>query len=413
MAVSDDTNKTRQNGNDVTVTFNFTFKIFNESDLEVFIIDTTTDPESSSKKTITTDYTVNINKTTEGGSVTFVSGTPTSDEDIFIKRVLPFTQGLELEPNITFPEEAVENAFDKSRMLDIQLNEEANRTLKLNQFSEYAGELDIPNPVASRVIGFDSTGLAITLFSGSDLDTILTSTFGQQLVQSADAETARNFLELGVLDDVEFNDLIVNDLELEDLQINKILNFQSATQKISSGTIPYIQKATILESETGSTDDWDGFTGGNPGDVCRVTVKAGHIIIVKQSSTLELAYNLDVIIPDGNDSIDFECKSAGNWKEVGRSIRKDFTSGSLHEYLPNNKLKQYGVYTAAAHAPTITFPIAFDSINVALGICTSAGINLATTAITTANFVGDQTDSSGTPSTAAFHWVAIGTKAQT
>lgn len=211
MTVNNDTNVKRESGDGITTQFNFPFKIFEDTDLEVYKIDTSVSPEVATLQVLNTDYTVSISQTSEGGSVTYTTA-PTSDEDSFIKRVMPFTQEKNFEPNINFPEKNIEDEFDKSRMLDIQLEEEKERTLRLNEFTEYAGELEIPEPVASRVIGFDSTGLQVTLFSGSDLDTILTSVFGQQLVQSADAATARDFLELGSSSNVEFNNIVCNQI---------------------------------------------------------------------------------------------------------------------------------------------------------------------------------------------------------
>jgi hypothetical protein len=211
MTVSNQTNKTRQSGDGSTVTFNFSFPIFNNTDIEVYKIDTSTTPESSALQTITTDYTVTISDTSEGGSVTYVVA-PTSDEDAFIKRVLPFTQTTNIEINSNFPEENVEDEFDKSRMLDIQVQEETDRTLKVNEFYSGSASFEIANPEASKVIGWDSLGTTLVNYSGSDLDTILTSSYGQQLVQSANALVARGLLELDTTDDVEFNDLTVSQI---------------------------------------------------------------------------------------------------------------------------------------------------------------------------------------------------------
>jgi hypothetical protein len=203
MTVTNQTNKTRQSGDGVTTTFNFSFKIFNETDLKVYKINTSTTPETETLQTITTDYTVTISTTSEGGSVTYTTA-PTSNEDAFIKRVVAFTQETDIGINVNFPETAVENELDKSRMLDIQVDEATDRTLQVNQFYNGSADFTIPNPEASKVIGWDATGLVMANYSGSNLDTILTTAYGQTLVQSADAEAARDTLELGTTDDVEF-----------------------------------------------------------------------------------------------------------------------------------------------------------------------------------------------------------------
>jgi hypothetical protein len=206
MTVTNQTNKTRQHGNGITDTFNFTFPIFEESNLEVYKIDTSVTPEVATLQTITTDYTVDISQTSEGGSVTFVV-TPTSDEDVFIKRVMDFKQRVDIETNSNFPENDMEKGLDKSRMLDIQLQENDDRTLKINEFYDGSATFEIPNPEASKVIGWASDGVTMANYSGSDLDTILTTSYGKTLVQSAGAEGARDILELGTTDDVQFNDI--------------------------------------------------------------------------------------------------------------------------------------------------------------------------------------------------------------
>ena len=133
MTVTSLVNKVREQGDGIVVDFDFAFPIFNASELEVYKVVRATDV--TTLKTITTDYTVSINTVTEGGTVTFVVA-PSATQDSFIKRVMPLTQTSAIPTESNFPETAVENEFDKSRMIDIQLQEQIDRSSLLPIASE-------------------------------------------------------------------------------------------------------------------------------------------------------------------------------------------------------------------------------------------------------------------------------------
>lgn len=256
MTVSNITNKTRQHGNGTTKAFNFSFPIFNTTDLEVYLIDTTTTPETSVLQT--TGFTTTISTTTEGGTVTFVTA-PTSNQDVFIKRVMSYTQATKISTNTNFPEKNLEDTYDKSRMIDIQLNEENDRTLQINQFYDGSADFTIPNPEAGKVLGWDATGLIMANYSGSDLSTILTTSYGQTLVQSANALAARNTLELGTTDDVEFNDFTCSQITA-----TTYVGLPDAT--VSTKGISLLDKYWIYDlipsSNSGNPDEKVDITGG-------------------------------------------------------------------------------------------------------------------------------------------------------
>ena len=212
MTIGNTTRSTRSIGDGITDTFSFSFPVFATTDIKVYKIDTTTTPETQGNALVeNTDYTVSLNTATEGGSITYTTA-PTANQDSFIIRDITYTQGADLVTNESYDEEAVEDALDRLTMLTIQNHEALSRSIAVNEYYDGLADFTLPNPEASKVIGWDSTGLAMTNYSGSDLDTILTTSYGQQLVQSADAETARDFLELGTSDDVEFKSITVDSI---------------------------------------------------------------------------------------------------------------------------------------------------------------------------------------------------------
>jgi len=147
MTVINTTNKVRETGNNSNTEFSFSFKIFNTTDLEVSKIDTSVTPEVVTLQVEGVDYTVSINTSSEGGDVNYTVA-PTATEDSFIKRIMPRTQTTDIPRESNFPELAIENEFDKSRMIDIEEGEVGSRTVKLAETSTLT-DIVFPEPGAT------------------------------------------------------------------------------------------------------------------------------------------------------------------------------------------------------------------------------------------------------------------------
>jgi hypothetical protein len=154
MTVLNTTNKIRENGNGALVNFDFPFKIFQEEDLEVYKVNKTTGV--ATLQTITTDYTVAISTTTEGGTVTYVVA-PTSNEESFIVRVIDLTQPADIPTESNLPEEQLENAYDRSRMIDQQLTEQISRAVLFSTTSD-STDVTIPEPDSDKILGWNNAG---------------------------------------------------------------------------------------------------------------------------------------------------------------------------------------------------------------------------------------------------------------
>lgn len=169
MTVSSTTVKNSYSGNGSTTSFNYTFKIFANSDLQV-IIRSSTGTETT--KTITTHYTVSGAGNTNGGSVTFTSGNiPANGETVVLRRNVPQTQAIDYIANDPFPAETHEEGLDRATMTTQQVQEELDRSIKLSRTNtmtstEFAvGATDR----ASKVLGFDANGeLAVTQELGTN-----------------------------------------------------------------------------------------------------------------------------------------------------------------------------------------------------------------------------------------------------
>jgi hypothetical protein len=158
MTISSTTVKNSYSGNGTLDTFNYTFKIFANTDLEVIIRDATA---TETVKTLTTHYTVTGAGSASGGTVVFTSGNiPSSTETVVIRRAVPQTQAIDYIANDPFPAESHEEGLDRAMMAVQQLQEEVTRSIKLSRTNtmnstEFAvGSSDR----AGKIFGFDSNG---------------------------------------------------------------------------------------------------------------------------------------------------------------------------------------------------------------------------------------------------------------
>ena len=158
MTISSTTVKNSYSGNGTLNTFNYTFKIFADADIQVIIRDASA---TETVKTLTTHYTVTGAGNANGGTIVFTSGNiPTSTETVVLRRALPQTQSIDYIANDAFPAESHEEGLDRSMMAIQQLQEEVDRSIKLSRTNtmnttEFAiGSSDR----AGKIFGFDSNG---------------------------------------------------------------------------------------------------------------------------------------------------------------------------------------------------------------------------------------------------------------
>ena len=158
MTISSTTVKNSYSGDGSTTTFNYTFKIFADSDLQVIIRSSTA---TETVKTITTHYTVTGAGNANGGTVVFTAGNiPASGETVVLRRAVPQTQAIDYIANDPFPAESHEEGLDRATMTLQQLQEEVTRSIKLSRTNtmtstEFAvGATDRAN----KILAFDGNG---------------------------------------------------------------------------------------------------------------------------------------------------------------------------------------------------------------------------------------------------------------
>lgn len=147
-------------GNDVTVAFPFSFKVFNASDLYVVRADST---GAETVLTLTTDYTVSLNadqNANPGGTINLPVALA-SGRTLTVTSSLEYLQPTDLTNNGGFYPKVITNALDRLTIFCQQLYEQIGRSLKLAISVPPGVKVTLPVPVPYQVLGWDSTGTEI------------------------------------------------------------------------------------------------------------------------------------------------------------------------------------------------------------------------------------------------------------
>ena len=158
MTVSTTTSKVSYTGNGTNDTFAYTFKIYADGDLEVYV--------GGVKKTLTTHYTVTNAGTASGGNVVFTTGNiPVNGAIVVIARSLARTQSNDWNDYDRFPAETLEDSVDRLTFIEQEQDEEAARSIKFALTVTDVGNVEVTGTAAERankVFGFDAAGNLIT-----------------------------------------------------------------------------------------------------------------------------------------------------------------------------------------------------------------------------------------------------------
>jgi len=191
MTVSTTVSKISYVASAAQTTFAYTFKIFADGDLKVYV--------NSTQKTLTTDYTVTGAGDVGGGNVIFGTGLSASDS-VVIERVLDLTQGVDYIENDAFPAETHEDALDRLTFVTQQHQDTLDRTVKFATIVTDAGDVEVLGSVSARankLFAFDSAGdLDITqeigVYKGTDATTTTAAYIQRDLVKSTTTAQLNN-----------------------------------------------------------------------------------------------------------------------------------------------------------------------------------------------------------------------------
>lgn len=182
MTVSATINKASANGDGSTHIFNYNFKIFADSDLQV-IVRSSLGVEVT--QTLNTNYVVTGANSDSGGTVLFKFNTgnasdsnyatadsrPPSGSTVTITRIVPLTQSTDYVANDPFPADAHETALDRLTFIVQQIQEELDRCLKASATNTITSTAFTTSASdrANRLFGFDGSGELTVSTSASDV----------------------------------------------------------------------------------------------------------------------------------------------------------------------------------------------------------------------------------------------------
>ena len=161
MSISNTTNKIIYQGDGSTKQFPFSFRIFDETDLVVSLYEIAIGIET--ELTLNSDYTVTING--DNGGTVIMATAPSSSYKLIIKRILPLTQETDYVEGDPFPAESHERALDKLTMITQQLNEQLDRTVKVD-ITQTNVETTLPIPDALKFLRWNSDASKLENASG-------------------------------------------------------------------------------------------------------------------------------------------------------------------------------------------------------------------------------------------------------
>ena len=167
MTVSTTTLKNSYSGNGSTTAFAYGFKVFDSSELKVYIRSSTGTETLKSEGTGSAHYGVSGVGSSSGGNVTFVTA-PASGETVVILRDTALTQSLDLVENDPFLSDSFEDSLDKLTHTVQELDEEVQRSFKVSKTNSITTPefTDSASDRASRVLGFSSAGNTLEATTG-------------------------------------------------------------------------------------------------------------------------------------------------------------------------------------------------------------------------------------------------------
>ena len=199
MVVSTTISRVEYSGNASTTVFAYTFRIFADGDLKVYIVDSA---GAATLKTITTHYTVSGAGDASGGNVTMVSA-PASGETLVIERSVAYTQSTDYVESDSFSANTHETALDRNAMLTQQNQRDIARSMRLAKGTADTVSVELPAPVASHFIKWNSDADALETAIGT-ADQVAVTDFMATVLDDTTAAAAATTLGLGTGNSPEF-----------------------------------------------------------------------------------------------------------------------------------------------------------------------------------------------------------------
>jgi len=142
-------------GNDVKLAFNFSFKIFAETEITVF---KKTAAGAFVAQVLTTDYSVTFDTDAEIGTVTYVTAPEGSGGESHIIGSAPQSQGSVFPREGVTPAKTIENALDRATVLSQELQEKIDRTALQPLTPTQPNKIEIEAPITGKGVRWLASG---------------------------------------------------------------------------------------------------------------------------------------------------------------------------------------------------------------------------------------------------------------
>lgn len=199
MTIASETNRVSYAGNGVTTLFNFNAPYRAATDFEVILRTNATGAEAV--QALTTHYTIaGVANANTGGfdsmQLTMLTAPPTGTTLVINRKVAP-TSSLDPAPGAALTAPNLEGIIDRLCLAVQNVQEQLNRAVLLPKTSPLANEY-LPDPAVNlgAFLRFNAAGDGVEAVAVADLSGTPVSMFAGQLLDDADAATARNTLEI-------------------------------------------------------------------------------------------------------------------------------------------------------------------------------------------------------------------------
>lgn len=251
MTVSSTNTKNSYSGDDSTVVFAYTFKVFDDDDIQVILRNDTTGAETVQTKT--THYSVSGVGNTSGGNITFVTA-PATGQTVVLLRAIPLTQATDYTPNDPFPAATHEDALDRLTFIVQDQQEELDRAIKISKTNTITSpEFTVGATTrANKIFAFDSSGdLSVTqeigTYQGTDATTTTSAYSERDIVKSTTAAQLNNVYIC--IQDSPSGTLLTNTSYWQ-LLVDAVSAATSATAAASSATAAAASETAAAASES-------------------------------------------------------------------------------------------------------------------------------------------------------------------
>jgi hypothetical protein len=251
MTVSSTNTKNSYSGDDSTVVFAYTFKVFDDDDIQVILRNDTTGAETVQTKT--THYSVSGVGNTGGGNITFVTA-PATGETVVLLRAIPLTQTTDYTPNDPFPAATHEDALDRLTFIVQDQQEELGRAIKISKTNTITSpEFTVGATTrANKIFAFDSSGdLSVTqeigTYQGTDATTTTSAYSERDIIKSTTAAQLNN-VYICVADSVAGD--LLTDTDHFELLVDAVTAATSATNAATSATAAASSATAAAASES-------------------------------------------------------------------------------------------------------------------------------------------------------------------